>query len=181
MSNPTTGNSDNELNRFGWYLLIVVLIVLALVDFVEWRYERFYYYNYHSYFLGFICWFVFMMINQKIVDKNLFKRCFWISIVLFAVLMLKQLLTTFSYVAMLAGLAPVYYLVLLRVLTSVYFPGYPKSVPVIIVYSRGAKFWKGQEHGYEPTPADRKLSLLLAILTWLYFVLVVLLFATQLA
>lgn len=175
MIEKETNIEEDDLDSVGRYFLYVLIIIVAVVDFVVWDSERFYKYNHHSYVLGFISWLVYSVQSQEIIDKRLFIRYLLIGILIFILLLIKQILTTMSFSALLASLLPLYYLGLLRLLIYIYFPRYPQveSMPVIVNTGRGRQTWKNKSRGYLPTNSEKDFSRLLDIFSVAYYVLVI--------
>ncbi|MHA4847876.1 hypothetical protein ACX0G7_27160 [Flavitalea antarctica] len=165
----------------GWYFLYAVIIVLTAIDIVYWDGDFVYHHNYHCYIVGFCIFLVYFSNSQSIIDNNLFRKYCLIAALPFCILLIKMVLTTFTFPALLAISFPIIYLLILRFFLLLHFPEYPggDAKPIHVSYTRTGVNWQGKENGYVPTRADKSFSigtditiyLLMGFIAWWTFVL----------
>ncbi len=146
-------------------LVIYALIVLASIfgEFMTYDKTQTSHTDYFSATIGLVGYFGIFMHSQKIINDNSFKQFAFVGLAIFVVSIVKQTLTGYNLWTLFAAGLPLLFVGYFRVLTSLFYKGYPNSKkPTVIFASQsGRTYFDGKEEGYKPPMKERVFSLLL--------------------
>jgi len=142
------------------------MIVFAAIfaEFMTYDKTKVYHPDTFSVAIGLVGLFGIFMHSQKIIDNNLFRQFAFVGLVILIASIIKQALTSYNQLPLFAAGLPLLFVGYFRVLTFLFYKGYPNSTkkPTVIFATQwGQTYFDGKEEGYKPPMKERVFSLLL--------------------
>ena len=142
--------------------MIVVAAIFA--EFMTYDKTKVYHPDTFSVAIGLVGYFGIFMHSQKIIADNSFRQFAIVGLAILVASIIKQALTGYSLLPLFAAGLPLLFVGYFRVLTSMFYKGYPNSTikPTVIFATKlGQTYFDGKDEGYKPPMKERVFSLLL--------------------
>jgi predicted membrane channel-forming protein YqfA (hemolysin III family) len=142
--------------------MIVAATIFA--EFITYDKNQTHHTDYFSATIGLVGYFGIFMHSQKIIDDNSFRQFAFVGLAILVASIIKQALTGYSLLPLFSAGLPLLFVGYFRVLTSLFYKGYPNSttMPTVIFATKlGQTYFDGKDEGYKPPMKERVFSLLL--------------------
>jgi len=156
--------------------MIVVAAIFA--EFMTYDKKIIYQPDIFSVVIGPVGYFGIFMHSQKIIADNSFRQFSFVGLAILVASIIKQTLTDYNQLPVFIAGLPLLFVGYFRVLTSLFYKGYPNSTTkptVIFATHLGQTYFDGKEEGYKPPMKERVFSLLL-FMGFLFFAFGLILF-----
>lgn len=161
--NMTVFSDNKENNKESIIIYSIIFIAIVCTEIFLYKKEMEERVDLFSIALGVVGWFGMYMSSQTIIRKNLFRQFTYLSIALFVLCIIKQLIVGYVLFSLLASLLPLIFIGYFRLLIELFFKGYPNITerPIIIFGSKTGTHFEGDNNGYIPTMKEKTFGLLL--------------------
>ena len=156
--------ADNkENNKESIIIYSIIFIAIVSTEIFVYKKEMEEHVDLFSIAIGVVGWFGMFMSSQTIIRKNLFRQFTYLGIALFVICIIKQLIVGYVLFSLLASLLPLIFIGYFRLLTELFFKGYPNTTerPIIIFGGKTGAYFEGDTDGYIPTMKEKVFGLLL--------------------
>lgn len=159
-----TNNNKTDDNKISLTIYSMIVVATIFAEFMTYEKNITHHTDYFSAAIGLVGYFGIFMHSQKIINDNSFRQFAIVGLGIFVASIIKQTLTGYNLLPLFAAGLPLLFVGYFRVLTSLFYKGYPNSTvkPTLIFATKlGQTYFDGKDEGYKPPIKERVFSLLL--------------------
>jgi len=173
-----TNTNKTDDNNFSLSIYLIIVASTIFAEFMTNDKNQTHQTDYFSIAIGFVGYFGIFNHSQKIINDNSFQKFALVGLGIFVASIIKQTFTGYNFLPLFAAGLPLLFVGYFRVLTTLFYKGYPNSTakPTVIFASKfGQTYFDGKDEGYKPPMKERVFSLLL-FMGFIFFAFVLLWF-----